>query len=183
MRHTGKKRCAGWCSLAAAAFRGPCLHQRAWSHVAACKAVPAGGRSCGAVGVFPFRTVMTQGKMKMGYVEVVTQPGCRLFPAGATVRGHVFHFSEMASRRPPLCRPAATASEAEKRRCTRAVTALTAAHGAGTGPGAHCQRAVGASGQQRRGRLGARLPGNHADAGCAAAPARRSLSGRIRGEI
>ena len=42
---------------------------------------------------------MTQ-KMKMGYVEVATQPGCRLFPAGATVRGHVYHFSEMARPRP-----------------------------------------------------------------------------------
>jgi len=52
-------------------------------------------RVCAAVGIFPFRTVMTQGKMKMGYVEVETQPTCRLFPPGAQVRGHVFHFSEM----------------------------------------------------------------------------------------
>lgn len=43
---------------------------------------------------------MTQGKMKMGYVEVATQQGCRLFPAGATVRGHVFHFSEMVCAAP-----------------------------------------------------------------------------------
>ncbi len=48
-----------------------------------------------AVGVFPFRTVMTQGKMKMGYVEVETLDTCRLFPPGERVRGHVFHFSEM----------------------------------------------------------------------------------------
>lgn len=33
--------------------------------------------------------------MKMGYVEVETQQRCRLFPPGARVRGHVFHFSEM----------------------------------------------------------------------------------------
>lgn len=38
---------------------------------------------------------MTQGSMKMGYVEVETQQHCRLFPPGARVRGHVFHFSEM----------------------------------------------------------------------------------------
>jgi CobB/CobQ-like glutamine amidotransferase domain len=48
-----------------------------------------------AVGVFPFRTVMTARSMKMGYVEVETQQRCRLFPPGARVRGHVFHFSEM----------------------------------------------------------------------------------------
>ena len=49
----------------------------------------------GAVGVFPFRTAMTAERMRMGYVEVEMQPSCALFPAGATVRGHVFHFSEI----------------------------------------------------------------------------------------
>ena len=33
--------------------------------------------------------------MKTGYVEVVTQPACTLFPPGCTVRGHVFHYSEI----------------------------------------------------------------------------------------
>ncbi|KAL4425481.1 hypothetical protein ABPG75_009497 [Micractinium tetrahymenae] len=48
------------------------------------------------VGVFPFRTVMGgPGGMRMGYVEVETRPGCPLFPEGATVRGQVFHFSEI----------------------------------------------------------------------------------------
>lgn len=50
---------------------------------------------CAAVGVFPFRTAMTASSMKMGYVEVVTQPSCVLFPPNCTVRGHVFHFSEI----------------------------------------------------------------------------------------
>lgn len=48
-----------------------------------------------AVGVFPFRTAMTAERMKMGYVEVQTLPACSLFPPGCTVRGHVFHFSEI----------------------------------------------------------------------------------------
>lgn len=33
--------------------------------------------------------------MKTGYVEVVTQPACTLFPPGCTVRGHVYHYSEI----------------------------------------------------------------------------------------
>lgn len=59
---------------------------------------PAQGPPAAMVGVFPFRTVMTS-KMKMGYVEVTTQPGCRLFPPGATVRGQIYHFSEMVHER------------------------------------------------------------------------------------
>ena len=70
----------------------------------------------GAVGVFPFRTHMTQNSMKMGYVEVRTQQPCALFPPEATVRGHVYHFSEILQVRPPspaqalprlVCRPPA----------------------------------------------------------------------------
>ena len=34
-------------------------------------------------------------KMKMGYIEVVTQPGCNLFPPHCKARGHVYHFSEI----------------------------------------------------------------------------------------
>ncbi|KAK9828636.1 hypothetical protein WJX72_001237 [[Myrmecia] bisecta] len=56
---------------------------------------PLGEPQCNMVGVFPFRTHMTKDKMKMGYVEVQTQANCPLFPANATVRGHVFHFSEI----------------------------------------------------------------------------------------
>ena len=47
------------------------------------------------MGIFPFRTVMTRSAMKMGYVEVTTQPGCTLFPPNIGVRGQVYHFSEI----------------------------------------------------------------------------------------
>ena len=33
--------------------------------------------------------------MKMGYVEVCTNKSCSLFPSEETVRGHVYHFSEI----------------------------------------------------------------------------------------
>ncbi len=33
--------------------------------------------------------------MKCGYVEVVTLEACTLFPPHCTVRGHVFHYSEI----------------------------------------------------------------------------------------
>lgn len=46
---------------------------------------------------------MTAQRMKMGYVEVVTQPACVLFPPNCTVRGHVFHFSEILQVRCARC--------------------------------------------------------------------------------
>ena len=48
-----------------------------------------------AVGVFPFRTHMTEKRMKMGYVAVETLKACSLFPAGQSARGHIYHFSEI----------------------------------------------------------------------------------------
>ena len=56
-------------------------------------------RAVRAVGVFPFRTVMTAGKMTEGYVEVLTRPGCPLFPPGRRVRGQVYHYSEIVQVR------------------------------------------------------------------------------------
>jgi cobyrinic acid a,c-diamide synthase len=47
------------------------------------------------VGIFPFRTHMTEKSMKMGYVEVDTKAACALFPSQERVRGHVYHFSEI----------------------------------------------------------------------------------------
>jgi len=47
------------------------------------------------VGIFPFRTHMTEKSMKMGYVEVETKSLCALFPWDQKVRGHVYHFSEI----------------------------------------------------------------------------------------
>ncbi len=48
-----------------------------------------------AVGIFPFRTSMAKGRMKMGYVEVETRDTCPLFGAASKARGHVFHFSQI----------------------------------------------------------------------------------------
>ena len=56
-----------------------------------------------AVGVFPFRTHMTETAMKMGYVAVKTLPGCSLFPPGVLVRGHIYHFSEILEVGPLGC--------------------------------------------------------------------------------
>lgn len=72
----------------------PCLFALNASTSPACL-LPYFPLSPSAVGVFPFKTVMTQNKMTMGYVEVETGAGCPLFPAGRTVRGQVYHFSEI----------------------------------------------------------------------------------------
>lgn len=56
-----------------------------------------------AVGVFPFRTHMTQNSMKMGYVEIATLPPCSLFPRSESARGHVYHFSEILQVGPWHC--------------------------------------------------------------------------------
>ena len=63
------------------------------------------------MGVFPFRTHMTQKSMKMGYVSVKTRPGCPMFPPNVSVRGHIYHFSEILEVGPeskqylfPLCK-------------------------------------------------------------------------------
>lgn len=45
-------------------------------------------------GVFEFRTRMVK-DTKMGYVEVHTQPTCRLFPPNQTARGQVYHFFQV----------------------------------------------------------------------------------------
>lgn len=67
-------------------FHTACLHLRL--RLPACACLPA-------VGVFPFKTVLTAGKLTMGYVEVETGEGCPLFPPGTRVRGQVFHYSQI----------------------------------------------------------------------------------------
>jgi cobyrinic acid a,c-diamide synthase len=62
------------------------------------------------VGVFPFKTVMTAGKLTMGYVEVLTGEGCPLFPPGTRVRGQVFHYSEIVQASSPTGRAAFAAA-------------------------------------------------------------------------
>lgn len=73
-----------------------------------------------AAAIFPFRTVMTEKNMKMGYVEVTTREPCGLFPTGTSARGHVYHFSEIVqeqvvnglnSRKPSLAGALAFRSE------------------------------------------------------------------------
>jgi len=49
-------------------------------------------------GVFEFRTRMVK-DTKMGYVEVHTQPTCRLFPPNQTARGQVYHFFQVVYER------------------------------------------------------------------------------------
>eukprot|EP00976_Prorocentrum_cordatum_P104549 1193942-Prorocentrum_minimum.AAC.1 len=44
-------------------------------------------------GIFNFRTRLNK-ETKIGYVEVKTQPTCRLFPPNQIVRGQVYTFSE-----------------------------------------------------------------------------------------
>eukprot|EP00898_Chlorokybus_atmophyticus_P003274 jgi/Chlat1/3948/Chrsp26S04208 len=63
-------------------------------------------------GVLPFRTRMVHA-MKMGYVEVETQDACTLFPSSQTVRGQVYHFSEIVPESLPDCpKPACASSPA-----------------------------------------------------------------------
>lgn len=69
------------------------MHSIAYSCCPACSTAPI------AVGVFPFKTVVSGRKLSMGYVEVATREGCPLFPAGARVRGQVHHHSEIVQVR------------------------------------------------------------------------------------
>jgi hypothetical protein len=46
-------------------------------------------------GIFNFRTRINK-DTKIGYVEVKTQPTCRLFPPNQIVRGQVYTFSEVS---------------------------------------------------------------------------------------
>lgn len=68
-------------------------------HSIAYSCCPAYSTSPIAVGVFPFKTVVSGRKLSMGYVEVATREGCPLFPAGARVRGQVHHHSEIVQVR------------------------------------------------------------------------------------
>ena len=61
-----------------------------------------------AVGVFPFKTVMTAGKLKMGYVEVLT--GESAGDLKRLVRGQVFHYSEIVQASSPTGRAAFAAA-------------------------------------------------------------------------
>ena len=81
------------------------------------------GPAC-SVGVFPFRTHMTEKRMKMGYVAVETLTACSLFPGGQSARGHIYHFSEIL--------------EARMQHAVHAAHVLVPAGPAHTQPGCHC---------------------------------------------
>lgn len=49
-------------------------------------------------GVFPFKTVMKKGRAHLGYREVTLQRDSMLGRRGAVIKGHEFHYSEIAGR-------------------------------------------------------------------------------------
>ncbi|MEF3167962.1 MAG: cobyrinate a,c-diamide synthase [Deltaproteobacteria bacterium] len=64
-------------------------------HMYLCSAIEAmGGASWPMAGVLPFRTRMLARFSALGYREVVLLKDCVIGPAGTTVRGHEFHYSD-----------------------------------------------------------------------------------------
>lgn len=55
------------------------------------------GRFFPMVGALPFETRMKQGRVRLGYREITFIRNCILGRAGSTMRGHEFHYSEIAS--------------------------------------------------------------------------------------
>jgi cobyrinic acid a,c-diamide synthase len=56
------------------------------------------GRVFDMTGIFPFRTVMTEGRAFLGYRRVSFSEDCMLGPKGQQVRGHEFHYSKIADQ-------------------------------------------------------------------------------------
>ena len=54
------------------------------------------GNFFGMAGVFPFETKMRKGRAHLGYREIVLREECILGRKGARLRGHEFHYSELA---------------------------------------------------------------------------------------
>lgn len=52
-----------------------------------------------AVGLFPFRSRISPGRLAMGYASVQVRRNCRLFPAGASLRGHFYQFIDVIEER------------------------------------------------------------------------------------
>lgn len=55
------------------------------------------GRFSPMVGVLPFATRMMARRVRLGYREIIFRENCILGHAGSTLRGHEFHYSEIAS--------------------------------------------------------------------------------------
>lgn len=64
--------------------------------------VEAGGTTHPLVGIFPVATRMLPRRKALGYREVELASDTPLGPAGATVRGHEFHYSEMEPMPPTV---------------------------------------------------------------------------------
>jgi cobyrinic acid a,c-diamide synthase len=58
------------------------------------------GTFFGMAGVFPFTTKMKEGRSKLGYREVSLKADCLLGRKGEVLRGHEFHYSEIAEAHP-----------------------------------------------------------------------------------
>jgi cobyrinic acid a,c-diamide synthase len=56
------------------------------------------GESHEMAGVLPLSIEMTDGLVQFGYVTVAFSDDCLLGPAGTVVRGHSFHYSQLATR-------------------------------------------------------------------------------------
>lgn len=54
------------------------------------------GRGYAMAGVFPWTTRMLEKRKALGYREVVARAGCPMLKQGGLVRGHEFHYSELA---------------------------------------------------------------------------------------
>ncbi len=64
-------------------------------HMYLCSAIETmGGASWPMAGVLPFRTRMLPRFSALGYREVVLLEDCVIGPAGTTIRGHEFHYSD-----------------------------------------------------------------------------------------
>ncbi len=70
-----------------------------------------GGCSHDMVGIFPAETVMRKSGLTLGYRTVECSRGCVIGDAGATARGHEFHYSELVPKGP--LEYACTLSDAE----------------------------------------------------------------------
>lgn len=62
----------------------------------------ADGRRFPMAGLLPFGTRMLSRRKALGYTEVVLKEPCLLGEPGTTVRGHEFHYSEIADAEEPL---------------------------------------------------------------------------------
>ncbi|MFP4197316.1 MAG: cobyrinate a,c-diamide synthase [Methanomassiliicoccales archaeon] len=61
------------------------------------------GREGRMVGVFDCKAEMTAGLQALGYVRAEVIKGCPLSPPGASIKGHVFHYSRISGANEDFC--------------------------------------------------------------------------------